>query len=224
MAVAAGVAVQERSRVANLDLEGATPAVILEGGRRLTAPRLVVAAGAWSARLVPALAATVTLRRQGLAYLPELPGWFDERSLSPFSELENVFYGFPRIGDDPVKIGWHSYGEVTDDPDIDRDHATAPFLDAVVAFLREHLGIDLPSDRIVGASCLYEMTPTSDFIVDFVPGSSTVLVATGSSGHGFKFGPVIGRVVMDRLDGISGAWFADLAWPGSISPVPSAPA
>lgn len=212
MARAAGVTIKEAAPVAHLDLDGTAPAVVLDDGERLTAPRIVVAAGAWTARLVPGLGPAVTLKRQGLAYLPDLPGWFDERSLSPFSEVETVFYGFPRIGDDPVKIGWHSYGEVTTDPDVDREHATPPFLAGVMAFLSDHFGLEIPRDRIVGASCLYDMTPTSDFLVDFVPGSSTVLVATGGSGHSFKFGSVIGRVIMDRLDGTAGAWFPELSW------------
>jgi N-methyl-L-tryptophan oxidase len=186
--------------------------VVLDDGRRLTGSRLVVAAGAWSTRLVPELRAFITLKRQGLAYLPDLPGTFDERGIPPFSELETVFYGFPRIGDDPVKLGWHVYGEVTMDPDVDRTRATAPFLDGVTSFLREHLGLEVPRDRVVGASCLYDMTPGSDFVIDFLPGSSTVLVATGGSGHGFKFGSVIGRLVMDRLDRIGGNWLPEFAW------------
>jgi sarcosine oxidase len=211
-AVDAGATIREAASVVHLDLDGPEPVVVLDDGERLKAARIVVAAGAWTSRLVPALGATITLKRQGLAYLPDLPGWFDQDSLSPFSELDNVFYGFPRIGDDPVKIGWHIYGEVTDDPDVDRDHAPQRFLDGVVTFLREHFGIEMEQDRIVGASCLYDLTPTWDFVIDFIPGSACVLVATGGSGHSYKFGSVIGRVIMDRLDGVSGSWFPELSW------------
>ena len=46
-------------------------------------------------------------------------------------------------------------------------------------------------------SCLYAMTPDTDFIVDQYPGSEQVVFGCGFSGHGFKFGPVIGEALAD---------------------------
>ena len=100
-----------------------------------------------------------------------------------------------------MKIGWHQYGEVTDDADTPRDEASATFLAGVRGFLDEHLGLELAPDAIEGVTCLYDLTPTTDFVVDRLPGHPAVLVATGGSGHAFKFGPVLGRIAMDRLDG-----------------------
>lgn len=218
LAERAGARIDLGGPVLRIDRDGTQPAVVLADGRRLTAPRLVVAAGAWTTRLVPELRGLVTLKRQGLAYLPELPASFDDTGFPPFSELETVFYGFPRMGTDPVKIGWHPYGETTDDPDVDRDSAPQPFIDGVVRFLREHFGLDVDQSRMVNASCLYEMTTTTDFIIDAVPGDSSVFVATGSSGHGFKFGSIIGRVVMDRVEGAgaSGRWLPTMAWSHAV--------
>lgn len=46
------------------------------------------------------------------------------------------------------------------------------------------------------------MTPDEDFIVDHLPGDSRVVLAAGFSGHGFKFGAVIGQMLSDlALDG-----------------------
>lgn len=42
---------------------------------------------------------------------------------------------------------------------------------------------------------MYAMTPDEDFILDRVPGYERVLMAGGFSGHGFKFGPVIGEMM-----------------------------
>ena len=86
------------------------------------------------------------------------------------------------------------------------------FLAGVRAFLREHLGLAIEPGAIAGATCLYDLTPSTDFVVDFVPGHPDVLVATGGSGHAFKFGPVLGRIAMDRLDGVAGAWLPAFAW------------
>ena len=62
-------------------------------------------------------------------------------------------------------------------------------------------------------SCMYNLSPTSDFLIDFHPRDSRLLIATGGSGHGFKFGSVIGSVVLERLDGAEPArWSPIFAW------------
>ena len=215
MAMRAGVTILEAARVARLDLDGREPAAVLVDGRRMRAQRMVVAAGAWTAGLVPELRPAITLKAQGLAYLHDLPASFDAAGFPPFSELETIFYGFPARGDDPVKIGWHQYGEVTDDPDAPRDVASATFLAGVRRFLDEHLGLELGPDAIEGATCLYDLTATTDFVIDLMPGRPAVLVATGGSGHAFKFGPVLGRITMDRLDGTGRSWLPAFAWPAA---------
>lgn len=47
----------------------------------------------------------------------------------------------------------------------------------------------------------YTNTINNDFIVDFHPEKKNLLVVTGGSGHGFKFLPVLGQFVVDRLEG-----------------------
>lgn len=61
--------------------------------------------------------------------------------------------------------------------------------------------------------CWIADTATLDFLVDFLPGSDRVVVATGDLGHGFKFGPVIGKMVVDRLEGrMEAPWAERWAW------------
>src|SRR5207249_3756551 len=47
--------------------------------------------------------------------------------------------------------------------------------------------------------CLYNNTPDDDFIIDWHPECEAVLIVTGFSGHGFKFGSVIGRIAAEML-------------------------
>ena len=47
--------------------------------------------------------------------------------------------------------------------------------------------------------CIYNNTPDDDFIIDWHPQLEDVLVVTGFSGHGFKFGPAIGRIAAELL-------------------------
>lgn len=50
--------------------------------------------------------------------------------------------------------------------------------------------------------CWYTDTPTGDFLIDFHPNySESLLIATGGSGHAFKFFPVLGEKIVDRLEG-----------------------
>src|SRR5260370_42550114 len=39
--------------------------------------------------------------------------------------------------------------------------------------------------------CMYDVTPDEDFILDHHPGGVGVVIASGFSGHGFKFGILI---------------------------------
>ena len=39
------------------------------------------------------------------------------------------------------------------------------------------------------------MTPDEDFVLDYFPGYRNLVVGAGFSGHGFKFGPVIGDLL-----------------------------
>jgi glycine/D-amino acid oxidase-like deaminating enzyme len=65
---------------------------------------------------------------------------------------------------------------------------------------------------------MYNLSPTSDFLVDFHPQDARLLVATAGSGHGFKFGSVIGAVVMDRLDDVAGDnWSPIFAWDAVVN-------
>ena len=58
---------------------------------------------------------------------------------------------------------------------------------------------------------MYNLSMSNDFLLDFHPNMPGVFVATAGSGHGFKFGSIIGKVVMDRLDGVASArWSSPL--------------
>lgn len=49
--------------------------------------------------------------------------------------------------------------------------------------------------------CWYTESPDENWFIDQVPGHPTLFIATGGSGHAFKFLPVIGRLVKERIEG-----------------------
>ena len=71
---------------------------------------------------------------------------------------------------------------------FDRDH--------MVEFVRAWMpGLDAtPVDEV---TCLYTTTATEDFLLDRV---GSVVVASPCSGHGFKFAPLVGRMIADLVD------------------------
>jgi len=57
--------------------------------------------------------------------------------------------------------------------------------------------------------CWYLDTPTADFIIDYHPGWKGLFVATGDSGHAFKFMPVLGEKIVDCVSGNCPVEFKD---------------
>jgi len=48
--------------------------------------------------------------------------------------------------------------------------------------------------------CMYCDSFDGDFLIDHDPEREGLIVATGGSGHGFKFAPVIGPIIADVLE------------------------
>ncbi len=156
----------------------------------------IVAAGPWLRGLVPDLPLQVT--RQIVA-------WFDPLDPAPFSPEQfpvfmletarGIHYGFP-LHAAGLKIAKHFHrGEAADPDGVDRAISAedeALIRDAVAEHLPAANG---PLRRAI--ICLYTMTPDGDFILDRLPGQPNVVVASPCSGHGFKFGPVIGEILAD---------------------------
>ena len=61
------------------------------------------------------------------------------------------------------------------------------------------------SDRpITSDTCMYTLTPDNDFIVGALPENQNVL-GVALAGHGFKFAPILGRILYDLIQGIAPA-------------------
>lgn len=83
------------------------------------------------------------------------------------------------------------------------------------AFLRQT--IPWLGERPFSASrlCWYSDTPTGDFLVDHHPGYGGLFLATGGSGHAFKFLPVLGDRVVEAVEGRLGGGLGPLwGWRG----------
>jgi sarcosine oxidase len=171
-----------------------------------TCDKLIITAGAWTSKVVPALPARLHVTRQLLAWvrpprpqtysLGNFPCWFVE------DPERGTFYGFPivqeQIADGPIglKLAHHYPGE-TADPDQVQADFPAEADETIRYFLRTYLP-DAGDDIISVKSCLYTYSDDTHFIIDHLPGyHNRVTVACGFSGHGFKFVSVVGEILAD---------------------------
>ncbi|TVQ34523.1 MAG: FAD-dependent oxidoreductase [Geminicoccaceae bacterium] len=175
--------------------------ITLAEGKPIDADRVVVACGPWVERLVPDLAAKVTPTRQ-IALDLEVDRDLGERWAAMPMVLDGVaskgsgFYAVPPVAGVPLKIGDHSFGR-HQQPDTDRV-ARPEEREAVLELLRR--GVATPEAyRIKQArTCCYTVSADERFVAQtFAKGT----VLTGFSGHGFKFGPLIGQGVVAHAEG-----------------------
>ena len=184
------------------------------GASTYRAPQVVVATGGWSKRLFPELDGPLWQCQQGIMYLDGVPAEFCRPAFPPYSAPSTGFYGFPaepgRVG---LKVARHLVTDPIDDPDFDRRTTPSGFVEAAREFVRAWFGLDPADYRVTYDSCMYNLSTSTDFLLDFHPNMPGVFLATAGSGHGFKFGSILGKIVLDRLDGIeSERWSAQFSY------------
>lgn len=166
------------------------------------ARRLVVAAGSWLGTLVPELSSALRVERQAVF-------WFGcARNEASFAadrctihlwqyDGRRFFYGFPDLGDG-VKLAFHHAGATTSADAVVRNVDAAETLSVREAIRRFVPDADGPLQKAL--VCLYTNTRDEHFLIDRHPRHPQVVVASACSGHGFKFGPVIGEIVADLVE------------------------
>ena len=162
------------------------------------ADRLVIAAGAWSSRVLKDLGLPLKVLKKTMFWFPTSDAYLESNKTPCFfyETPYGVFYGFPRTDDGGMKFAEHSGGTFAENPDtLDRSLDPLELANAV-RFLKENLpGM---SDQLLSyKTCMYTMTPDENFILDLHPQFKNVAFAAGFSGHGFKFSSVIGEVLTD---------------------------
>jgi glycine/D-amino acid oxidase-like deaminating enzyme len=164
---------------------------------------VVVAAGVWTPRLVPGLAPAMKASGQPVFHLkPADPALFEAEHFPVFgADISHTgWYGFPlHPREGVVKIANHGPG-LTLHPDGERVVSEAD-----IAALRDFLAGTFPaladSEIVHTRLCLYTDTFDEHFWIDRHPETAGLTVASGGSGHGFKFAPVLGDLVADVVEG-----------------------
>lgn len=191
-----GGEISETSRVTQIfhDSSHGPVRLRLSSGEEINADKVVVATGPWVHRLLGSLRIPVDLTRQYLLYFAGLPiSTFGVGVFPAF--VERHLYGFPihKGSNTWLKAATHEFGRPVD-PD-----AAVQIEEAVVARTVRDLYALIPALRKASLAhveaCIYDVSPDEDFILDYLPGDPRITFATGLSGHGFKFGPLLGQLL-----------------------------
>ena len=165
--------------------------------------KLIITAGAWSAKMIPGIDKHLKVTRQVLAWLkPAKPERFTEEKfpcwLIATENSGGAYYGFPIIPSHPggLKLAYHYPGEDTEADQVNRE-VNAADTENLRLFARQFFPQgcgEIESTKV----CLYSNSPDENFVIDNLPGMEEhVCVAWGFSGHGFKFVPVVGEILAD---------------------------
>jgi sarcosine oxidase len=177
------------------DLGGAVEVATADATFR--AGRLLLCTDAWTGDLLAQLHAELPLvvtQEQFSYFRPADPAPFAVGRFPVWIWMDDPsFYGFPVWPGRSLKAAQDVGGrQVTATTrGFDPDPAASQRL---TRFLRTHLPAAGVHDHT--ATCLYTLTPDRDLVLGPLPGHDRILVALGAA-HGFKFAPLLGRVLAD---------------------------
>lgn len=167
------------------------------------AQTLVYACGPWLPKIFPdLLQGRITPTRQEVYHFvcpagdvrfapPQLPTWADFNN-------GHLVYGMPDLEGQGFKIAFDAHGEVVD-PDTQDRRVSVAGVEAARAYLARRFP-DLATAPLVHSRvCQYENSSNGDFLIDRHPEHENIWLVGGGSGHGFKHGPAVGRLVADHI-------------------------
>jgi sarcosine oxidase len=171
---------------------------IAEVRRRFDA--VVVAAGPWTPELLDWIPLRVERQVHGWFSIARDADWFGPDRFPAFvrrSREGGFMYGIPSLDGRTIKVGRHHDGEITT-PETIRRRVDERDLDPLRLLAATYLrGVSGHVTRTL--TCMYTNTPDNHFVIDFSPDDRRTVVISACSGHGFKFGPVIGDIAADLV-------------------------
>jgi sarcosine oxidase len=189
----AGATVLSSQKVVGLNPKGGCLEVATQDSR-ITCQRLICTGGSWTAALLPSMKLNLKVTRQQKFHFRSL----DVNDLQPdrvpvYVDHDKGYYGFPvwrgilNVADDNLGDSVQA-DEVDQEPDPEVRQNLTQWVEALFPKRKwEHVHTE---------TCLYTNTPDDDFILDRHPELSNVIVGAGFSGHGFKFTPFIGKLLV----------------------------
>lgn len=207
-AKARGAELRQNTAVAALVQDGGrVTGVRLADGAVLSADRVVLAAGPWTRALLATIGADLPLHveRHPMAVLAA-PG--RARDVMPFAWCDDILCNYARPDGDGVVLAgtWAGGGTGTRHAEAMRpraveapDHYVEGVEEAESVAIVETFLPRVPDIAELGLrpgyAGLYDMSPDDRPVIGPMPGFDGLVVAAGSSGHGFKTGAAVGEAI-----------------------------
>ncbi len=175
------------------------------GAPKYRGAKIVYACGPWLPKMFPdILGERIFVTRQEVAFIAppdgdqrfeanHLPGWADFNG-------GDLYYGFPNLEGRGFKIARDTHGAPFD-PDSGDRRMSEQGAGLLRAFAERRFpalaGRPFTEFRV----CQYENSSNGDFLIDRHPTLENVFLLGGGSGHGFKHGPEVGRMMAELVLG-----------------------
>jgi glycine/D-amino acid oxidase-like deaminating enzyme len=186
------------------DAPGRVGGIISTGGERVEAEQVVLALGAWTPHALPWLASELRSTGHPVFHLaPSDPEAFRPERFPVFcADIQATgYYGFPvHPVTGVLKIGRHGLGRAMHPDSLERSVTSEETAD-----LRSFLAATFPplqhAPIVYTRICLYCDSVDGHFWIAHDPDRPGLVVATGDSGHAFKFAPLLGPLIADVVEG-----------------------
>ena len=174
--------------------------ITLNSGDNLSADSFVFACGPWFPKVFPDLMAKRLRISMGhVFYFSVPPG--DRRFVYPYMPSYGVpgCTGWPALPLDHRGFRVRTGGRPPEDPDLSDRWVAPEYHERPREILRRHFP-DLANAVINETrACHYESSVDRNFIIDTCPNLDNVWLTGGGSAEGFKFGPVLGEYIANRV-------------------------
>jgi glycine/D-amino acid oxidase-like deaminating enzyme len=218
-----GVEIHEGKTFGRL-LSGPVAGVLSTDGQRFEAEQVILAMGSWTPHALPWLSSEFRSTGHPVFHLvPDDPALFRSERFPVFgADISSTgYYGFPLHPlNAVVKIGRHGPGRLMH-PESPERIVTAQETEHLRAFLVVTFP-RLADARIVDSRiCLYCDSWDGHFWIAHDPDHPGLVLATGDSGHAFKFGPALGPLIADVVEGRGEPLHAKFRWRPGLRPARS---
>lgn len=158
---------------------------------------LVLTTGGWSGEWLKLTSPRLRPRRAPQMWFKS-PATYDSIPCFAFDLAKDFYYGFPPQAGWGTKLAAYTpIDDIADPSHVSPDIPEAAKAEMAGIIQRFLPGVDAHHQR--EKMCFYTLTPDEDFLLDRHPEFPNVVVATGGSGHAFKFTPVIGEIVTELV-------------------------
>ncbi|MBE2220879.1 MAG: FAD-binding oxidoreductase [Anaerolineae bacterium] len=199
-----GATIHQETRVTGIRMAGGKVQGVDTDKGSFDAPVVLNCTGAWGAQVAKMadVDAPIDACRVQVSMFRRPAG--EEAGHPVVANFEHAIYFRPETGGLTL-VGLIDPKEA--DAIVNPDHFSENVSDAFVLESGERLVSSYPamawSQSVGGYASLYAITPDWHPIIDELPAGSGLYLCSGFSGHGFKLGPAVGKMLADLVMGVA---------------------